>query len=75
MKKRSTHYPLQERAAAGKPIGDGAERLLKGRDAEGSFGAGNALSPLEDRTLMEVAETGRVQACEKRWYRADCALC
>ena len=44
-----------------------AERLLEGRDAEGSFQAGSlktavrfhGLSPLEDRTLVEVAETVR----------------
>lgn len=58
--KRSTHYPLKERAAA-----VGAERLLEGRNAEGSFRAGGPkvtavtvsphdLSPLSDRTLQEV---------------------
>jgi len=37
MTKRSTHCPLKERVVV---QGD-AERLLKGRDAEGSFQAGN----------------------------------
>ncbi len=63
-----------------------AERPLEGRNAEGSFQAGSlkmtvgfhGLSPLEDRTLVEVAETGRSEhasCCEQRWYRVYDALC
>lgn len=41
MTKRSMHRPLIERAAAKSLLRKtGAERLLKGKDAEGSFRAG-----------------------------------
>ena len=73
-------------AREGRHPGTDAARRLKGRDAEGSFQAGNlkgtvgfhGLSPLEGRTLTEVCETvkgERAPCCEQRWYRVDDALC
>lgn len=37
----------------------------------------HGLSPLQDRTLVEVAEAGDtpVSRCEQRWYRVKDALC
>lgn len=49
MTKRSMHRPLKERVAApGLPRETGAERPLEGRDAEGSFRAGE---PRADRRM------------------------
>ena len=46
--KRSTHYPLKEKAAV---LKEDAERLPEGRSAEGSFQAGSLKRMVKGRKL------------------------
>ena len=49
--KRSTHYPLKEKAAVPKKD---AERLPEGRSAEGSFQAGSLKEAIKEKMCLIV---------------------